>query len=178
MASSRMTYDTDRLFALGPTLLKELSAKVLDSDSTFKFDGCIVTTRTPAKWAPQIGKNSKNYYCTGIILAHYKGKPEFNYMQASHLCGNRLCVNPTHLMWELPWDNVAREGCHKYNHFATCPHDPPCLPSPDFDAVVTTRQHYIDKCQTKKRGPKSSPEKAKTGKKGRRSLGYEQTGAV
>lgn len=42
---------------------------------------------------------------------------------SSHLCGIPFCL--THMVWELPRRNVSRDdGCHKYNHFPTCPHKP------------------------------------------------------
>jgi len=51
----------------------------------------------------------------------------------SHLCGIRQCL--VHTVWELPWDNVSRDGCHKYNFFEACPHQPPCVPEPPYHLV-------------------------------------------
>jgi hypothetical protein len=52
-------------------------------------------------------------------------KPEYWYSELSHTCGIAFCL--THIWWELPWDNLWRDGCHKYNHFSQCPHLPSCL---------------------------------------------------
>jgi len=53
--------------------------------------------------------------------------------ELSHLCGIRQCLK--HTVWELPWDNVSRDGCHKYNFFESCPHQPPCVPEPPYHLV-------------------------------------------
>ena len=76
--------------------------------------------------------------CTHAV-ALYQGKKAAHWFDdLSHLCGIRQCL--VHTTWELPWDNVSRDGCHKYNFFNPCPHQPPCVPEPPYDLVRTAIQ--------------------------------------
>jgi hypothetical protein len=73
---------------------------------------------------------------------------------ASHLCHNRLCVNPAHLTWEPSWMNRLRDNCPGG---ATCVHRPePCLRShrtPQSDLLIDWTT-YINAG-----GPGEGPEK-------------------
>mmetsp|Transcript_28934 Transcript_28934/g.94203 ORF Transcript_28934/g.94203 Transcript_28934/m.94203 type:complete len:163 (+) Transcript_28934:420-908(+) len=53
---------------------------------------------------------------------------------ASHLCHNKRCIRPEHLIVESIADNAARNGCVAFvechdcgNRVPACPHTPPCL---------------------------------------------------
>ncbi|MBX5131616.1 HNH endonuclease [Rhizobium lentis] len=50
--------------------------------------------------------DAHRYVC---VLAH--GEPETQ-MQAAHRCGNKLCVNPSHLYWADPKTNMADAKAH------------------------------------------------------------------
>jgi hypothetical protein len=47
--------------------------------------------------------------------------------------GTPRCIE--HLVWEKPWDNVSRRGCHEFGYFKPCPHEPKCLPKPSNEQV-------------------------------------------
>ena len=47
-------------------------------------------------------------------------------LDASHLCGTRLCVRPSHLVLESREDNKSRQICHSYN-VCNIGHDPKCI---------------------------------------------------
>ena len=54
--------------------------------------------------------------------------PTCKHQQASHLCGNRRCIE--HLVWEDAWYNTWRNDClleEFAGHNLTCPHTPPCM---------------------------------------------------
>ena len=71
------------------------------------------------------GKNSSGYGQTSIesggklvtasrimcMLAH--GEPEHHMLDAAHSCGNRPCVNPNHLRWATPEQNMQDTRLHK-----------------------------------------------------------------
>jgi len=54
---------------------------------------------------------------------------------ASHLCHQKLCVNPAHIIWEPGWYNRARDNCPGASpctncgtlSAASCAHIPPCM---------------------------------------------------
>jgi len=60
--------------------------------------------------------------------------PTHWFCELSHLCGLKICLR--HVLWELPWENIWRDGCHKYRHFAECPHDPKCLVQPNIGRAL------------------------------------------
>lgn len=80
--------------------------------------------------------------------------PRYWYEEVSHLCGLQDCL--THVRWELPWINISRDGCHKYGHWATCPHDEQCLAQPDM-----ARARKAIEAGIKERCEKTAAQKAK-----------------
>ena len=46
-------------------------------------------------------------------------------LHASHLCGNRICVRPSHLVLESREENKQRQICQ--NSKVCQAHDPPCI---------------------------------------------------
>jgi len=49
--------------------------------------------------------------------------------EASHRCGNSLCVQPEHMLWEPNNLNKTRQCCHEFYSDRTykCPHPDPCF---------------------------------------------------
>jgi hypothetical protein len=97
--------------------------------------GCIIMLRQPG--TPRPGRSFHNptrevttrYNDSigfgAIALLHAHKKPQNEYDEASHLCGHKRCIEPTHLVWEDMGTNVSRNLCHMYN--AVCTHVPACI---------------------------------------------------
>jgi hypothetical protein len=47
---------------------------------------------------------------TRKVLLETKGEPPTSLHQASHTCNNKICVNPDHLLWETPVENMGRKS--------------------------------------------------------------------
>jgi len=112
----------------------------MDPKYTTKIDGydCVLSTRTGSQDMPQLKLEMKEgkkiqILCTHAVALHDGKKAVHWFDDLSHLCGIRQCL--VHTVWELPWDNVSRDGCHKYHYFQSCPHQPPCLPEPPYHLV-------------------------------------------
>jgi hypothetical protein len=75
------------------------------------------------------GQKVQNY--GAIATAFYGQQPG---KDVSHMCGNPLCVRPSHLVWESHSQNMSRIGCpgviyHVYNDRffdEACSHTPRC----------------------------------------------------
>jgi hypothetical protein len=50
-------------------------------------------------------------------------------IDASHLCGNRQCINPDHIHFENCLINQTRDCCHMFGQKEgyKCPHEPICI---------------------------------------------------
>jgi len=121
-------------------VLKKLYDKAMDPKyiTTIPGHDCILSTRTGSQDMPQLKLEMKEGKKIQILCSHavalYQGKKATEWFEElSHLCGIRQCL--VHTLWEMPWDNVSRDGCHKYKYFNPCPHTPPCLPEPPYDQV-------------------------------------------
>ena len=103
-------------------------------------NGCIITLANPSQSRPQFsgryGCGQKYSLHAAPLTLRAKGRyPAYQFMQASHLCGNGRCINADHLKWEFPSENVDRDLCHKWDAPFTCEergHDPPCIPQTDL----------------------------------------------
>lgn len=121
--------------------LQKLYKMVLSPDTTVQVGNCLMSVRFPASPRPMIVYKNSNWMATHIVLLADKRKPQYPYMNASHLCGESRCVLKEHLVWELPWDNVARDECHgTEDGVATCTHQPRCLPK-EPDNLVLDKLH-------------------------------------
>ena len=139
-AGARHLKDATRHNNLHASVLKQLRDKAMDPKYTTQVPGydCIFSTRTGSQDMPQLKLEMREGKKIQILCTHavalYEGKKAVHWFDdLSHLCGIRQCLK--HTAWELPWDNVSRDGCHKYNFFVNCPHQPPCLPEPPYQLV-------------------------------------------
>ena len=63
---------------------------------------------------------------------HVEQFPEQPNSHASHMCGNAVCFNPRHLVWESSLANQSRKGCPgiivdlEGTRFLACRHEPTC----------------------------------------------------
>jgi len=55
--------------------------------------------------------NGVKYCVHVIVLQHTAGEAPEGRPDASHLCGNPWCFEPTHLVWEDRATNITRRGC-------------------------------------------------------------------
>lgn len=51
-------------------------------------------------------------YVHRVILTHTQGPPPTPHADGRHICGNKLCGNPTHLAWGTRADNEADKVVH------------------------------------------------------------------
>jgi hypothetical protein len=51
---------------------------------------------------------SRNVTVSRKVCEEKNGPPPTSTHQASHICGVSMCVNPDHLLWETPSQNMAR----------------------------------------------------------------------
>mgnify|MGYP001362008966 CR=1 FL=1 len=47
--------------------------------------------------------------------------------EASHLCHQKLCINPQHVIWEPGWSNQSRKSCKQYSVCLGHGSHPKCL---------------------------------------------------
>lgn len=64
--------------------------------------------------------------CCAVVLLANGHRPTNEFDEASHICGQRRCINVDHLRWEPMNVNAERSLCHHYGQ--QCHHDPPCVP--------------------------------------------------
>lgn len=149
-AQNRQICPAGRVMELTPDAISSAYERVMDPRRTSRVEDCLVSIRTPSR-RPLIRVKLDDKWvvmpATHIVLAHHGCYPPHSCAQGSHICNNRYCVNPDHLIWQLPWDNCSRNGCHYFNYFDECPHDPPCIPCP-IDAQERARENLVLESQT------------------------------
>lgn len=119
--------------------LKEGRERALSPKRTFKCGECICS-RKISRRVPRINIKGQIYTTAHVILIADGRLPKYHFMHASHLCGNRFCINPAHLHWEFPHMNVWRDLCHKHKFYETCPHWPPCVKMPTREEYERARE--------------------------------------
>lgn len=77
-----------------------------------------------------------------LICAIVHGPPPPGRNQASHLCHNvpQICVNPAHIIWEAPADNLRRNWC-VFAAAGFCPHTPKCVFTTKDGVYMPHRNH-------------------------------------
>ena len=106
------------------------------SKDLFSYTGGRPQVSTSKKTLKLLGLPMDTYYQKTlqashvVLLYHDKPFPVFQrrFYQASHLCGNKACINVDHLIWERYDYNVSREMCHVHKE-PKCEHSPPCITS-------------------------------------------------
>jgi len=96
-------------------------------DAEFRFGVFSTPTDQP--------KRNISWEKTHIVTAIAGSYPPTSEHEISHLCHNPQCIKPSHLLWELHPQNVARERCRftrrlvcpACSHsFSLCKHEPEC----------------------------------------------------
>ena len=72
---------------------------------------CIVWPYANSTGYASVWWNGRTTYAHIVACVERNG-PRPPGMEASHTCGNALCVNPRHLVWEPPKPNHARRVAH------------------------------------------------------------------
>lgn len=82
----------------------------------------------------QTGRSAQKAFLLHIISFISLGQPYNNRAHISHLCDNRNCFNPGHLVEESPAVNNSRKNCIGPNvhqrdkvYSSLCTHTPPCI---------------------------------------------------
>lgn len=70
-------------------------------------DECWLFTGAQANGYGRVGGRTVNAYAHRVVLTHTRGPEPFERADARHLCGNKLCCNPSHLLWG---DRAANEA--------------------------------------------------------------------
>lgn len=103
-------------------------------------NGCVISTRTPRAQRPWIKSHNRKLSAARVVLHYHGDVPHSPWLQASHLCGQRRCINYEHLAWEAPGPNTDRVMCHEWGQ--ECIHDPPCVPfDPHVKKLLTVIQN-------------------------------------
>lgn len=149
---ARLKKNALRLLEVPTHVVNILYDKAMDPKFTCKIPGhdCVFSTRTPSQERGQLKVEHKGvtYQMLAVhAVALHQGKmPTRWYDELSHLDGCGRCLVCTH--WELPWENISRDGCLIYGHFEKCPHDPPCkkmLPLDLVEAAIKQKQDEEEK---------------------------------
>lgn len=78
----------------------------------------------------QVRYKNKKYYCHIVSAMVRVRRAPMEGEEASHLCGNSSCIEPSHFTFETGPINKSRLCCHLYlgKHSSyICPHEPKCI---------------------------------------------------
>lgn len=107
----------------------ELACSKINSHILKISSGCEETDyATDDKNYSQTRYRGKKYYCHVLTAMRHYGRPPKQGEEVSHLCHNRKCVKPQHLVMESGLVNKSRLCCEIYKNKKGyfCPHEPTC----------------------------------------------------
>lgn len=113
-------------------VIKKLTETVVDKSR----DKCWTSTlKLNGRGHVQIKHKGIKYLGHRIMACSNSNPPQFvpydkkTKIDASHLCGNRSCINPEHLHFENCLVNQTRDCCRMFKDTEGyyCPHSPPCI---------------------------------------------------
>lgn len=82
-----------------------------------KYDGddCLIVPGATERYPARVTRWGKSMRAGRYMLILTQGAPNSEGMHARHLCGNGhlSCVNPKHLAWGSPGDNIADANKHR-----------------------------------------------------------------
>jgi hypothetical protein len=141
-----MSNANDICVALAKKCISRLVDGYNKTEGAFKLlNGCVlhnkaIKERYPKMKAPGIGRSE--YYIHHLVVRS-KGEKIDRSMEVSHLCHQKRCINPDHIIQETGKANRARQCCKMLKPFSficscgeitniwSCPHQPQCLPHTD-----------------------------------------------
>lgn len=92
--------------------------------------GCIITNYVPAaNGYVQVRWCGIKYYCHVLAAVLQMQRHPIVGEEASHLCGNKRCIRPSHMTFESGELNKTRSYCAYFrgNPNLVCLHQPACL---------------------------------------------------
>jgi hypothetical protein len=73
---------------------------------------CLVWPFSTVRGYAAVMKNGRTVYVHRTACEHRNGPPPTPQHQAAHSCGNRRCVNPSHIRWATRSENEADKEIH------------------------------------------------------------------
>lgn len=111
--------------------------------ATLLTNGCVLHQKTPNEQRyvkTKLRGGSRTEFYIHHLVVRASGELINRALEVSHLCHNKRCINPEHLIQETQEYNRSRQPCaimKVYNFTCTCgeqqsiwpcPHDPQCIP--------------------------------------------------
>ena len=79
----------------------------------FKGDECLLWPYgADGRGYGTLKSGGRQQYVHRLVCAHSHGEAPTQAHEAAHVCGNRRCANPQHLVWKTPGENCADRLVH------------------------------------------------------------------